>query len=129
MPRVISLDEQQELRGRLEARHGELAREIADSVDESKQRAELRCQIHDQVDEALADDLGENALTAAQRASDEFAAVDRALSRMDAGFYGICVACGNPIPLERLRAEPAAERCIDDQRRRERETVAESSSL
>jgi RNA polymerase-binding transcription factor DksA len=40
------------------------------------------------------------------------AEIDEALARWDAGTYGICSDCGRGIPLERLRARPAATRCV-----------------
>ncbi|MCS7207061.1 MAG: TraR/DksA C4-type zinc finger protein [Dehalococcoidia bacterium] len=42
--------------------------------------------------------------------------VQEALERMDAGTYGYCVDCGEPIPLARLRAMPTALRDIQCQR-------------
>ena len=39
--------------------------------------------------------------------------VDRALAKMDAGTYGTCERCGNPITEERLEAIPWALLCID----------------
>ena len=49
------------------------------------------------------------ALSAQARASVEM--IDAALTRMDAGMYGICIHSGLPIPPERLEAIPwAAER-------------------
>jgi RNA polymerase-binding protein DksA len=44
------------------------------------------------------------------------AQIDRAISRLDEGTYGICERCGKPIGEERLRARPWATLCIDDQR-------------
>lgn len=41
------------------------------------------------------------------------AEVDVALTRVDAGTYGVCTACGQPIAPGRLRARPAAALCID----------------
>ena len=38
--------------------------------------------------------------------------VDRALSKMDAGTYGMCERCGNAIAPERLEALPWAVLCI-----------------
>jgi DnaK suppressor protein len=35
-----------------------------------------------------------------------------ALERVESGQYGRCVRCGQEIPVERLRAMPAAELCI-----------------
>jgi len=39
--------------------------------------------------------------------------VDRALAKMDAGTYGACERCGQPIAPERLEAIPWALLCID----------------
>ena len=41
------------------------------------------------------------------------AAIDRALSRIHEGTYGLCVRRGELISRERLEARPAAELCID----------------
>ena len=41
------------------------------------------------------------------------AAVDDALARLDAGTYGRCEACGEPIADGRLEVRPFARRCID----------------
>jgi RNA polymerase-binding transcription factor DksA len=35
-----------------------------------------------------------------------------ALARIDAGTYGTCAVCGQPIEAERLLVEPAAQTCI-----------------
>jgi DnaK suppressor protein len=39
--------------------------------------------------------------------------VDRALAKLEAGTYGTCERCGNPISPERLEAIPWALLCID----------------
>jgi DnaK suppressor protein len=44
------------------------------------------------------------------------AAIDRALHRLDEGSYGRSVLSGEPIPDERLEADPAAELTIDEAR-------------
>ncbi len=46
--------------------------------------------------------------------------VESALKRMDEGTYGICIDCGQEIPIERLMARPYAVRCIADQERYDR---------
>ena len=46
--------------------------------------------------------------------------VDDALARIDAGTYGLCVVCGEPIPEERLAAVPYATLCVRDKRAQER---------
>ncbi len=39
--------------------------------------------------------------------------VERALAKLDAGDYGICEACGQPISPARLEAKPATPLCIN----------------
>ena len=46
----------------------------------------------------------------------QLATVEAAIARLDAGTYGICVRCGEPIAPERLEALPWAAHCIDCQR-------------
>jgi RNA polymerase-binding protein DksA len=48
------------------------------------------------------------------------AEIDSALARIQAGTYGICRTCGQPISEERLEAIPYATQCIDCKRREER---------
>lgn len=48
----------------------------------------------------------------------ELADLEKALRKIDEGTYGICEACGKPIPAERLQAMPATRFCVEDQRRR-----------
>ncbi len=40
-------------------------------------------------------------------------AIDEALTRMDAGSYGICRHCGKRISEERLEAKPWSQYCVD----------------
>ena len=58
-------------------------------------------------EDALADDLRER-----------LGAIDRALGRLDEGRYGRSVRSGQPIPDERLEADPAAELTIEEARAR-----------
>ncbi|MGM1018283.1 MAG: TraR/DksA family transcriptional regulator [Actinomycetota bacterium] len=48
----------------------------------------------------------------AEAARSELQQVDDALLRSDAGTYGICTNCGQPIPPARLEARPFAELCV-----------------
>jgi RNA polymerase-binding transcription factor DksA len=45
----------------------------------------------------------------------ELAEIDAALARIEAGTYGICEACGQPIEAARLEVIPYARLCIRDQ--------------
>lgn len=38
--------------------------------------------------------------------------IDDALARIGAGTYGTCNSCGGPIALQRLRAQPGADKCM-----------------
>jgi DnaK suppressor protein len=42
----------------------------------------------------------------------ELQAIEDALKRIQEGVYGLCLACGVPIPHERLHAAPQALRCV-----------------
>jgi RNA polymerase-binding protein DksA len=50
------------------------------------------------------------ALSAQARAAVE--EIDAALAKIDAGTYGVCEQCGEPIPKERLKAIPYAALCV-----------------
>jgi DnaK suppressor protein len=45
--------------------------------------------------------------------------IDAALARLQAGRYGHCAACSEPIPLSRLQAVPFATLCVPCQSRKE----------
>ncbi len=45
--------------------------------------------------------------------------IDAALSRLQAGRYGHCAACGESIPVQRLQAVPFATLCVPCQSRSE----------
>ena len=47
-----------------------------------------------------------------QRDQEELMAIEAARGRMSDGSYGECVDCGQPIPVERLKAQPTAQRCV-----------------
>jgi DnaK suppressor protein len=46
------------------------------------------------------------------QAREQLAAIDAALGRLEAGRYGVCERCGQPIGDDRLAARPAALTCI-----------------
>ena len=50
-----------------------------------------------------------------ENSADQRAQVEAALARIDAGTYGTCVDCGQPIPDARLEVRPEAARCVADQ--------------
>jgi DnaK suppressor protein len=84
-------------------RHEDLAGASADAGDES-----VATLIAD-LDQA---DLGRD-LT-------ELRELEQARQRLAGGSYGICIDCGGDIGYQRLQANPAAVRCVDDQRKHEK---------
>ena len=46
------------------------------------------------------------------RAREAIAEVEHALRRLEDGEYGLCEACGAPVPFERLEAVPSARFCV-----------------
>ncbi|OFW00121.1 MAG: RNA polymerase-binding protein DksA [Acidobacteria bacterium RIFCSPLOWO2_02_FULL_60_20] len=49
--------------------------------------------------------------------------IQEALERMDAGGYGVCVACGGEMQQKRIDAVPWARHCIDCQEKQEQGTL------
>jgi len=50
--------------------------------------------------------------------------IDGALSRMDAGTFGLCESCGKPIPVKRLERMPGATLCVACKEKEEKEQGA-----
>jgi DnaK suppressor protein len=51
-------------------------------------------------------------LLVASEARAKVAEIDAALERVEAGTYGVCEACGKPIPKARLEVVPEATLCV-----------------
>jgi DnaK suppressor protein len=110
---VIDEAKRQELRGELETQRDNLRREIIDQGG------------NPDVDEAAIDverGFADSAHSTAERARllsvmkalrANLRWVNRALTKMELGTYGVCERCGLPISIERLEALPWAILCID----------------
>ena len=61
----------------------------------------------------LTDEQGADAIAAGLR--DRLAAIERAEARLQAGTYGLSIKSGEPIPDERLEADPAAELTVAEE--------------
>jgi DnaK suppressor protein len=59
-------------------------------------------------------------MSLARNASDMLDQIERALSRIDDGTYGVCESCGLPIGKGRLQAFPRATLCVSCKEREER---------
>jgi DnaK suppressor protein len=82
--------------------------------------AEVESEAEDNADAALAltEEGEDDAIAESMR--DRLEAIERALHRLDTGTYGRSVRSGEPIPDERLEADPAAELTISEARAAER---------
>ena len=60
-------------------------------------------------------------LTQQRRAEARLERIDAALARVKDGTYGTCLACGKPIPTERLGIIPETPYCVADAAKEERE--------
>ncbi len=76
---------------------------------------------HDHARESFDENFADSGQVAAEQGEaralanslrDNLAEIERALARLDAGTYGICENCGQPIAEARLEAMPTARRCI-----------------
>ena len=69
----------------------------------------------DRDEEANADemDMYESNLAADETMKGELERIEKALTTMEAGTYGFCANCQKEISIERLRAYPQADTCID----------------
>ncbi|MET0728766.1 MAG: TraR/DksA family transcriptional regulator [Acidimicrobiales bacterium] len=75
---------------------------------------------HDQADMGATSFERDHELTVLSNERDKLAQIDRALSRIDDGTYGVCESCGDPIGKMRLMAFPRATLCLTCKQREER---------
>ena len=103
---------------RREALATEIRREVARARNEPFE--EVAGAVHDTGDEALADLVADVDNAEVTRDLGELRALEAARARIADGSYGVCADCGADIPVARLRAQPAALRCLACQRRHEK---------
>ncbi len=83
----------------------------------------------DEGDESLRVQLRDARLSLAENEARRAQEIEGAIRRLRAGTFGICVECGQPIELERLKLVPWAARCIEDQTELERRTREHAPTL
>jgi RNA polymerase-binding transcription factor DksA len=104
----------QELRHRILARRRQLAAEIRGDAERARGETyrELAGETHDTAEESVADLLADLDQAEMTRDLAELRDLEAARLRLADGSYGTCVDCKGEIGYERLRANPAALRCI-----------------
>lgn len=108
----------QELHSTIERRRAALLDELRDDVERvRKDRFEdLAGPAPDRGDESVASLIADLGHAELGRDVSELRGLDAARTRLADGVYGICADCGGEIGFERLRATPAAVRCVECQR-------------
>ncbi|GAA3858912.1 TraR/DksA family transcriptional regulator [Streptomyces sp. NPDC001635] len=74
----------------------------------------------DQADTGTKNITREHELALAANAREMLEQTERALDRLDAGTYGLCESCGNPIGKARMQAFPRATLCVECKQKQER---------
>jgi RNA polymerase-binding transcription factor len=116
-----------------ESEISQVRRQLADEADElrseiGKAESSIADRLGDSVSDAGDDqaDVGaktyerEHELSLTYNARDLLAQSERALARIEAGTYGSCESCGQPIGKARLKAFPRAILCVSCKQREER---------
>jgi RNA polymerase-binding protein DksA len=103
-----SQQEVEQIRARLLQHKAELQKRVTSIHEHARDPLE-----QDSAEQAA--QLGNVAVVAAleSEAVQQIAEIDAALQRLEAGTYGVCVTCGEPIGEGRLKVRPAATQCRD----------------
>ncbi len=109
------------LKQTLLARREALRQAIIEHLEQSDEQhyIDLAGEVRDIGDASVGDLLADLNLATIDQEINEIRRIERALERLREGSYGRCIDCGTEIDLPRLEVEPAAERCVDCQRRYE----------
>jgi DnaK suppressor protein len=108
---TLTDDQLDTIRRLLDARENELAGEVREANEQAEESASgpLVGDSVDQGDERFQEGM---AHAEKQRDQEELMAIDAARARIAEGSYGECIDCDQPIPFERLSAQPTALRCV-----------------
>lgn len=111
-----------ELRGLIESRRNALLAELREDAARAREQpyAEHAGPAPDTGDESVATLIADLEHADVTRDLTEFRSLESARERLQDGQYGICADCGGDIAFARLKATPAAVRCIQCQERHEK---------
>ncbi|MGW7073322.1 TraR/DksA family transcriptional regulator [Streptomyces sp. NPDC054855] len=115
-------DEVEEARAELQSEALRLGSEISSSEDAlaGLMRDSGDGAGDDEADTGTKNITREHEMSLAANAREMLEQTERALERLDAGTYGICENCGNPIGKARMQAFPRATLCMDCKQKQER---------
>jgi RNA polymerase-binding transcription factor DksA len=114
---ALTREERAELEAVIRREHKRLMSELREEVEQSRQETfgAVEGGVGDSADEAVADLLSDLDAAEITRDLNEIRELEAARARLAAGTYGQCVDCQTDIPVARLRAQPAALRCVAHQ--------------
>jgi RNA polymerase-binding protein DksA len=118
----LTRNETQTLSRLIEQRREALLAELREDAERTREHtyAEHAGPAPDTGDQSVASLFADLEQADLSRDLEEFRALEAARDRLKRGEYGICVDCGSDIGFERLKAFPAAIRCIECQERHEK---------
>jgi RNA polymerase-binding protein DksA len=109
----LTPEEVKTIESELDRRERELQEEIrAADAAEPERPAAYKPEVGDMIDAGDANFRIGMEHAERQRDQEELQAIETARVRIAKGSYGACIECGKAIPLERLKAQPTATRCI-----------------
>jgi RNA polymerase-binding protein DksA len=109
--RALLQSEMERLRSELSSSAASLAGLMRDSGDGAGD---------DQADTGTKNITREHEMALAANARETLTQTERALDELDAGTYGLCENCGNPIGKARMQAFPRATLCVECKQKQER---------
>lgn len=106
--------ERTELETIVRREHQRLMAEVREEIEQSRRETfgAVEGGVGDSADESVADLLSDLDTAEITRDLGDIRALEAAQGRFAAGTYGQCADCGTDIPFARLRAQPAALRCV-----------------
>ncbi len=127
---ALTSQQTQELHTLIERRRAALLEELREDVERVRQDRfeDLAGPAPDRGDESVATLIADLDRADLGRDLAELRGLEAARERLAEGSYGRCASCGADIGFERLRANPAAVRCVGCQRLHEKTHASASGS-
>ena len=119
---TLTATQTKELSRLIDQRRNKLIAELREDAARSREHpyAEHAGSAPDTGDESVATLFADLEQADVTRDLEEFRALEAARERIKAGSYGVCADCGSDVGFERLKAFPAALRCLQCQERHEK---------
>ena len=119
---ALTPSQTEKLQHLIDKRRGALLAELREDAARTREHpyAEHAGPAPDTGDESVATLIADLEQADLTRDLGEFRALEAARERIQQGDYGICIDCGSDVGFERLKAFPAALRCVQCQQRREK---------